>query len=105
MRIQAAGTVAGLAPLPDIPMAILTSMKSDSTSRYVNATARGHAAWRAMHDEWFRRSTDAIHVETARSGHHIQDDQPALVVEAIRFVVAEVRGRCEGVGRKADACR
>jgi pimeloyl-ACP methyl ester carboxylesterase len=91
MRIQAAGTVEGLSPLPDIPIAVLTSMKVDSTSRYVNATARGHEVWRALHDEWFRRSRNGIHIETSRSGHGIQSDEPQLVISAIRFVLDEVR--------------
>jgi pimeloyl-ACP methyl ester carboxylesterase len=93
MRIQAAGTVAGLTPLPDIPIAVLTSMRVDPTSRYVNATARGHEVWRALHDEWFHRSTNGIHIETARSGHAIQSDEPALVIDAIRFVLDQARAR------------
>jgi pimeloyl-ACP methyl ester carboxylesterase len=95
MRIQAAGAVAGMAPLPDIPIAVLTSMRSDPAATYVNATARGHEAWRAMHDEWFQRSRDGLHLETSRSGHHIQDDEPELVVEAVRFVLDRARLRAE----------
>ena len=91
VKIQAEGAVPGLKPLPDIPMAILTSMKSDESSPYVNGTARGHEVWRALHDEWFRRSRNAIHIETSRSGHGIQDDEPALVEMAIRFVLDRVR--------------
>jgi len=91
VRIQAAGTVPGLAPLPDIPIAVITSMKSDESSPYVNGTARGHEVWRALHDEWFRRSRDGIHIETDRSGHAIQDDEPDLVVSAIKFVLNRVR--------------
>jgi pimeloyl-ACP methyl ester carboxylesterase len=93
MRIQAAGAVEGLTPLPDIPIAVLTSMKVDSTSPYVNATARGHEVWRALHEEWFRRSRDGVHIETARSGHDIQADEPQLVIWAIRFVLDRVRAR------------
>ena len=93
VRIQAAGTVEGLLPLPDIPIAVLTSMKSDSTSRYVNGTARGHEVWRALHDEWFHRSRNGIHVETSRSGHDLQHEEPQLVIDAIRFVVDRVRGQ------------
>jgi pimeloyl-ACP methyl ester carboxylesterase len=91
LRIQAAGTVEGLRPLPDIPIAVITSMKSDETSRYVNGTARGHEVWRSLHDEWFRRSRDGIHIVTTRSGHGIQDDEPDLVLQAIRFVLDRVR--------------
>jgi len=91
VRIQAAGSVAGLRPLPDIPLAVITSMKSDETSRFVNGTARGHEVWRSLHDEWFRRSRNGIHIVTTRSGHGIQDDEPGLVLEAIRFVLDRVR--------------
>jgi len=93
VRIQANGTVPGLTPLPDIPIAVLTSMRSDESSPYVNGTARGHEVWRALHDEWFRRSRNGIHIETARSGHGIQDDEPELVAMAIRFVLDRVRAR------------
>jgi pimeloyl-ACP methyl ester carboxylesterase len=84
MRIQAAGAVAGLTPLPDIPIVVLTSMKSDPKALYVNGTTRGHEVWRDLHDEWFRRS---------RAGHAIQDDEPQLVIDAIQFVVNRVRTR------------
>jgi pimeloyl-ACP methyl ester carboxylesterase len=93
VSIQAAGTVPGLKPLPDIPIAVLTSMRSDESSQYVNGTARGHEVWRALHDEWFRRSRNGIHIETTRSGHGIQDDEPALVAMAIRFVLDRVRAQ------------
>src|SRR6185437_8577644 len=33
VRIQAAGTTPGLRPLPDMPIAVITSMKSDETAR------------------------------------------------------------------------
>ena len=91
LRIQAAGAVEGMTPLPDIPIAVLTSMKVDPAATYVNGTARGHDAWRAMHDEWFRRSRNGIHIVTTRSGHAIQRDEPDLVVQAIRFVVDRVK--------------
>jgi pimeloyl-ACP methyl ester carboxylesterase len=93
VKIQAEGTVPGLKPLPDIPVAALTSMRSDESARYVNGTARGHDVWRALHDEWFRRSGNGIHIETTRSGHGIQDDEPDLVVMAIRFVLDRVRAQ------------
>ena len=91
VRIQLAGSVPGLRPLPDIPLAVITSMKSDETARYVNGTARGHEVWRSLHDEWFRRSRNGVHFVTTRSGHGIQDDEPGLVLEAIRFVLDRVR--------------
>jgi len=91
VRIQAAGTVDGLTPLPDIPLAVLTSMRPSPKPTYVNQTERGHEAWREMHDEWFRRSKCAEHIVTIQSGHAIQDDEPELVVGAIGFVLDRVR--------------
>jgi len=93
MRIQAAGAVEGMTPLPDMPLAVLTSMRVDPAARWVNGTARGHAAWREMHDEWFQRSSNAIHIVTTQSGHAIQDQEPDLVVQAVRFVLDRVHGR------------
>jgi pimeloyl-ACP methyl ester carboxylesterase len=86
MRIQEAGTLEGLTPVPDIPMAVLTSMRVDPAPKTVNQTARGHELWRDMHEEWSRRSHNAVHIVTTRSGHAIQRDEPQLVVDAIRFV-------------------
>ncbi len=68
-------------------------MKSDSNAAYVNGTARGHEVSRGLHDEWFRRSRNAIHIETTRSGHDIQATEPGLVLQAIRFVLDRVRAR------------
>jgi len=93
VRIQAAGTVEGLTPLPDIPLAVLTSMKPSPNPTYVNQTVRGHELWRAMHEEWAQRSTYAEHVVTAQAGHSIQEDQPELVINAIQFVLDRLRTR------------
>lgn len=91
MRIQAAGAVEGMRALPDIPIAVLTSMKVDPSAQYINETRQGHEAWRSMHDEWFCQSHNGVHIVTTRSGHHIQDDEPQLVMDAITFVLDRVR--------------
>jgi pimeloyl-ACP methyl ester carboxylesterase len=91
LRIQEAGAVEGMKPLPDVPIAVLTSMKTNANPQFVNQTARGSDAWRAMHDEWFHRSTNGLRIVTTRSGHHIQDDEPQLVIDAIRFILDRVR--------------
>ena len=93
LRIQVAGSVEGMKPLPDIPIAILTSMQPKPNAKYVNQTSRGYNEWRAMHEDWFNRSSNALHIETSRSGHHIMDDEPQLVVVAVKFVVDRIRTR------------
>ena len=93
VRIQAAGTVEGLKPLPDIPIAVITSMKADPAAAYINGTPRGHEEWRAMHDEWFLRSSNGEHITTTQSGHGIEADEPQLVLDAIRFVFDRARSK------------
>lgn len=90
MRIQALGTVEGLRPLPDIPMAVLTSLKAPDHPQYVNQRPAGFAEWRAMHDEWYARTSNGLRVVTDKDGHSMQDDDPDLVIGAVRFVVEEV---------------
>src|SRR5262249_40992645 len=90
LRIQEAGAVEGLTPLPDIPIAVITSMKVDPAAQYVNQTLKGHEAWREMHDEWFRRSRNGLHIVTTKSGHQTQLEEPQLVIDAIRFVVERI---------------
>ncbi|HKW48774.1 MAG TPA: alpha/beta hydrolase [Gemmatimonadaceae bacterium] len=91
VRIQAAGAVEGMRPLPDIPIAVITSMKSDPKALYVNGRPEGHVVWRALHDEWFQRSSNGVHLETTHSGHDTQHEEPQLVIDAIRFVLERVR--------------
>ena len=85
--IQAAGRVPGMLPLPDIPLAVITSMQASAHPNYINQTVAGHQVWRALHDEWFQRSTNAIHLVTTQSSHAVEDEQPGLIVQAVRFVL------------------
>jgi pimeloyl-ACP methyl ester carboxylesterase len=91
LRIQEAGSLEGMKALPDIPIAVLTSMKVDPAAKFVNQTAQGHEAWRAMHEEWFRRSRNGLHIVTTRSGHQIQLEEPELVLQGIQFVLSRIR--------------
>lgn len=91
VRIQAVGGVAGLTPLPDIPIAVITSMKADPKAPYVNGRPEGHVVWRALHEEWFQRSRNGLHIETTHSGHDTQHEEPQLVIDAIQFVLDRVR--------------
>jgi len=57
----------------------------------VNGRPEGHVVWRALHDEWFQRSRNGLHIETTKSGHDMQHDEPQIVIDAIRFVLARVK--------------
>ena len=58
--------------------------------------ARRELAWREMQNDFARRSPRGRLVVAAKSGHYIQNDQPELVVSAVREVVHSVRRRQSG---------
>ena len=76
--------------LPDIPMAVLTAMKPD-TSTWVGNTPAGKAVWRELHDEWYVQTSDGLRIVSQRSEHAMHIFEPRLVVDAIEWVVRRVR--------------
>lgn len=56
-------------------------------------SAKDEALWQMMHRQWLRLSTNSKYVAATKSGHYIQFDQPALVIEAIREEVATARAK------------
>jgi pimeloyl-ACP methyl ester carboxylesterase len=98
LKIHHAGRVDGLLPLPDLPLAVITALKpcppgDDWTCRDPQALT----VWRELHDEWFATSSRALRIVSARSGHDVVGDQPALIVDAVRFVINEVRSQADNV--------
>ena len=53
--------------------------------------------WRELHDEWFATTSRALRIVSARTGHDVVGDQPALIVDAVRFVINEVRSQTDNV--------
>lgn len=60
------------------------------------------AAWRAMQDDLPRLSTNSVYVVVENAGHHIQLDEPEVVVAAINEVVTSIRQQ-RALERKAIA--
>lgn len=73
------------APLPDVPLVVLTSMHVTGAPGFLPSAA-GRLVWRDLHAEWFQAVTNGMHITTSRSGHFIHLDEPALVMNAIRWV-------------------
>lgn len=101
LDIHVAGKVDGLLPLPDLPLAVITALKPcppgpDWTCRDPQALT----VWRELHDEWFATSSRALRIVSARSGHDVVTDQPALIVDAVRFVLNEVRAQTGNAYRR-----
>ena len=55
--------------------------------------AERERVWRELQQEMARRSPQGRVVVAQKSGHYTRNDQPELVVDAVRRVVEAVRGR------------
>ncbi|MCV2350954.1 alpha/beta fold hydrolase [Paucibacter sp. Y2R2-4] len=75
------------AQLPDVPAVVLTSTKRYAKPEVLLHTPAGMAAWRQLHTEFFSQFSNGAHVLTPVSGHHIQFDEPQLVVAAVDQVI------------------
>jgi len=90
--IDLAGTSAELAKAPwraNIPLVVLSRglwFKTPTPSADPSAAAR-LTIWQELHRELATRSPQAELVVAKNSGHYIQNDEPTLVIEAVRRVV------------------
>jgi pimeloyl-ACP methyl ester carboxylesterase len=66
-------------PFGDLPLAVLTRGRG-------RGSAPSEAAWRRLQEELATRSSAAVHVLAETSGHYVHEDQPDVVVAAIRRV-------------------
>jgi len=83
-EIWATGKLGISGELPDVPMIVITSMRPDRPPAFLKN-------WRGLHDELFSATTHGMHVVTSKNGHNIMGEEPALVVDAIRWVVEAAR--------------
>lgn len=74
-------------PLPDVPTVLITSTRRYAKPEVLLHTPAGMAAWRRLHTDFFAQFSNGAHVLTPVSGHHIQFDEPQVVVSAIDQVI------------------
>ena len=75
------------APLPDVPITLITGMRADGPfGRHVKPK------WLKAHAEWLAPHARGRHIVTTRSGHGIPLSEPDLVIQAIVQMLASVRG-------------
>jgi pimeloyl-ACP methyl ester carboxylesterase len=96
--------VAALRWRADIPLVVLVHgvVTKDMTPPGWSAQqlAERERVWREMQQEMARRSPQGRVIIAEKSGHYIQNDQPDLVIDAVRRVVESVRSRKAGRGRR-----
>lgn len=81
------GAFPGGGALPDIPVAVLTSLQISETPRWVGETEAGVRAKAELREELLDGLAWSRHVQTRRSGTWFHREAPDFVVEAIRDVM------------------
>jgi pimeloyl-ACP methyl ester carboxylesterase len=74
--------------LPDVPVVVLTSVQQTDKPVFFLESVEAVALKRDLHADFLRQFSDGSQVLTMRSGHNIQLDEPALVIDAVRKVIA-----------------
>jgi len=92
---ESAAEMRAAAPLPDIPLVVISS-------RDWHADAAVQHAWSGFQDALARLAPRAEHVIVPDSGHYVQFEKPRVVVAAIARVVRAVR-RTEAVAGGVSA--
>lgn len=77
--------------LGDPPLVVLTAAKSIEVDRAATEVEReASAVWRSLQLELAALSSSGQQIVVGGSGHQMQWDQPAQVVDAVRLVVRQV---------------
>ena len=96
--------VAALRWRADIPLVVLVHgvvMKDMIPPGWsAQQLAERERVWRELQQEMARRSPQGRVVIAEKSGHYIQNDQPDLVIDAVRRVVESVGSRKAGRGKR-----
>ena len=82
------------APLPDVPLIVLTA-ESHGETPPPGVSDGDFAAWKkvlfTMQEDLARKNNDSLHKQVENSTHVIPLDRPDAVIDAIRHVVSAVR--------------
>jgi pimeloyl-ACP methyl ester carboxylesterase len=91
-----AGRIA-VSDLEELPLTVITSSERDprlpAGSPKQEARSQFYPAWAALQNENAALSADSVHFLAPRAGHHIQRDDPELVISALADLVRRVRAR------------
>lgn len=95
------GTLPLAGQLPDVPTVVLTAMRQADKPEFFLETPEALAIKRGLHADFVRQFSAGTQVVTTRSGHNIQLEEPELVIEAVRKVIAAADGKA-AEGKAAD---
>lgn len=88
--VRSFDAVATISSLGDLPMTVMTRAHFTDPALEPGELARVDAAWAEGADRWAALSSDSAVVPVQDSGHHIQLDQPARVIDEVRTLLARI---------------
>nr|WP_315469239.1 alpha/beta hydrolase [uncultured Undibacterium sp.] len=94
------GKLPNSAALPNVAMAILSSVQEFKNNPFFQETAVALQVKRDLHSKLAQQFSNATHVVTNRSGHHIQNDEPHLVINAIEQIISSLNIEAQKVARQ-----
>jgi len=83
-------------PAPEVPVAIITAFHETESEKF-------RKAWIELQDRLAATYPGASRILAQKSGHYVPFDEPELVVDTIRKVVEEARGKASSPPRPASA--
>lgn len=83
--IEDSDYMATVGNMPDVPVIVITSMKTDA-----NHNTADRQNWYNAHELLATGISDFTHVTTTSAGHYIQLEQPDLVIENIRTLIGKL---------------
>ena len=86
MKALSQGLAIESRPMPQRPTVLLTSIKPEWPD-LVAFTPAGREIWRQEHARWLASQRNSLHWVTDVSGHHIQQEEPELVVQAVQAAI------------------
>lgn len=90
-QLVAARLARGARPLGDKPLIVLTRGDGPNSSMTPKENEDVYKIWVTMHDELAALSSRGVNRIVPGSNHHIQDDHPQVVIDAVFEVVDAVR--------------
>jgi pimeloyl-ACP methyl ester carboxylesterase len=100
-KILDAGQLPAMPALPDVPAAVITSVRARAQSDFFQETPAAVRIKRERHQAFFSQFSSGAHVVTPNSGHTIQMMEPQLVQAAIAQTLASATQLAERRARQA----
>jgi hypothetical protein len=77
--------------LPEVPVVVLSALRTVAEPRWVGETAAGQQARMALHRAWVEDRPDGTHRTVPANGGYLQQEAPEQVIEAVRQVLRTIQ--------------